>query len=100
MALGRQNDETNRKRLRAGWIARRSVPSNLPFVWLPPLVLSASAYSASVHRPPNSRSATRDNLNVSTSVGNLSNSRSEAPKWTSIDTYMTGKYSFPCELAT
>ena len=44
--------------------------------------------------PPTSRSATRDNLNNTTSVNNLSNFRSEAPKWTLVDTYMTSKYTF------
>jgi hypothetical protein len=72
----------------------KKCPKQPPLVWFPPLVLSASAYSVSVLRPPTSRSATWDSLNNTTCVNNLSNFRSRALKWTLVDTYMTSKYIF------
>ena len=54
--------------------AKKKCPRQPPFPWFPPLVLSTSAYSALVLRPPTSRLAAWGNVNSSTSLKNLSNS--------------------------
>jgi hypothetical protein len=51
----------------------KKCPKQPPLLWFPPLVLSTSAYSVSVHRPPTSCSVAWDNLNNTTSVNSLSN---------------------------
>jgi hypothetical protein len=66
-------------------------PEQPPFVWFPPLVLSTSAYLVSVLRPPTLRLATRDKLNISTSIRSLSNFRSDALKRALADTHMISK---------
>jgi hypothetical protein len=48
-------------------------PRQPPLPWLPPLVLSTSAYSVSVLRPPTSRLAAWGNINATTFLNSLSN---------------------------
>jgi hypothetical protein len=56
--------------------AKKKCPKQPPPLWFPPRVLSASAYSGSVLRPPTSCSIAWDNINTTTSINSLSNLRS------------------------